>query len=90
MSIGIPAAPLDMSSIKIVVEGERVDLLGIERDRQNLIGKLKLEQLKADLQLAWQDSWSLRRFHELVFSAGRVPVEMLRGFELELREESQS
>jgi len=54
-----------------------------------LIGKLKLEQLKADLELAWKDSWSLRRFHELVFSAGRVPVDMLRRFELEQRQESR-
>jgi uncharacterized protein (DUF885 family) len=51
-----------------------------------LIGKLKLEQLKADLEQAWQDSWSLQRFHDLVLSAGRVPVEMLRRFEQEQRD----
>jgi uncharacterized protein (DUF885 family) len=54
-----------------------------------LIGKLKLEQLKADLELAWKDSWSLRRFHHLVFSAGRVPVDMLRRFESEQRAENR-
>ena len=47
MSIGIPAAPFDMPSIEIVVEGERVDLLGVERESQNLIGKLKRKHLVA-------------------------------------------
>jgi len=55
-----------------------------------LIGKLKLERLKSDLEQTWQGSWSLQRFHDLVLSAGRVPVEMLRRFEREQREQAEA
>lgn len=51
-----------------------------------LIGKEKLEQLKKDLLRDWQDEGSERRFHDLVLEAGCIPVEMLRRFEQEERE----
>jgi len=51
-----------------------------------LIGKLKLEQLKADLLERWGDKGSERRFHDVVLEAGCIPVEMLRAFSEEERE----
>jgi hypothetical protein len=51
-----------------------------------LIGKLKLERLKDDLLQRWGDSGSERRFHDTVLEAGCIPVEMLRAFSEEERE----
>ena len=50
-----------------------------------LVGKLKIDALKADLRTAWAGSFSELRFHDLVLGAGCIPVELLRRFEAEER-----
>ncbi|MEE2827950.1 MAG: DUF885 domain-containing protein, partial [Myxococcota bacterium] len=51
-----------------------------------LIGKEKLSALRRELLQTWGQEGSPRRFHDLVLAAGCIPVEMLRRFEREERE----
>ncbi len=52
-----------------------------------LLGKVKLDSYRQELQGLWAGNYSDRRFHDLVLGAGCIPIEMMRRFEREERED---